>query len=104
MRLSGGGGKSLPRGTKFVKGSGRYKYTAIMPSGKRVHFGHRDYQHYKDSVPKSMGGKLWSHKDHGDKKRRDNYRKRHGGVKLKNGKSAISKKYSPSWFSYHYLW
>jgi hypothetical protein len=99
-----GGSKSLPSGTKFVKGSGRYKYTAIMPDGKRVHFGHRDYQHYKDSVPKRLGGGLWSHKDHGDKKRRENYRKRHGGVKTKSGGKAINKKYSPSWFSYHFLW
>ena len=107
--------KSLPRGIKFVKGKGRYKYTAILPTGtvfngktltreKRVNFGHSDYQHFKDSVPKSKGGGLWSHKDHKDKKRRDNYRKRHAGVNTASGERAIDKKYSPSWFSYYYLW
>lgn len=100
----GGGMKSLPNGIKFVKGPNKKKYTAILPSGKKVHFGHRDYQHYKDSIPKRYGGGIWSHKDHKDKKRRDNYRKRHGGVKLIDGSLAINKKFSPAWFSYYYLW
>lgn len=42
--------RGLPKGTKFVLGPGKYKYTAILPGGKRVNFGHRDYQHYRDSV------------------------------------------------------
>lgn len=96
--------KALPKGTRFVKGSGNHKYTAILPDGKRVSFGHKDYEHYKDSVPKSLGGGLWSHRDHGDPKRRDSYRARHGGMKCKDGVSCITKKYSPSWFAYFYLW
>lgn len=96
--------KSLPKVAKFEKGRGKYKYTAIMKDGKRVSFGHKDYQHFKDSVPKSMGGGLWSHKDHGDKKRRANYRKRHAGVLNKEGKPAYKIKYTPAWFSYYYLW
>lgn len=95
---------SLPRGTRFVRGPGKYKYTAILPNGKRVNFGHRDYQHYRDSVPRSMGGGLWSSKNHGDSSRRANYRKRHSGVRTRSGERAYLKKYSPSWFSYHYLW
>lgn len=94
----------LPRGTRFVRGPGKYKYTAILPDGKRVNFGHRDYQHYRDSVPRSMGGGLWSSKDHGNQSRRENYRRRHSGVRTKSGERAYLKKYSPSWFSYHYLW
>lgn len=94
----------LQRVDRFEVGSGRYKYTAVMKNGKRVNFGHRDYEHYRDSVPQSMGGGRWSHKDHGDAKRRQNYRKRHAGVKTKSGKPAYRVKYSPSWFSYHYLW
>jgi len=92
------------KGVKFVKGSGNHKYTAILPSGKRVSFGHRDYQQYKDSVPVRLGGGLWSHKNHLDKTRRDSYRKRHGGMRCKNGDSCIGVKYSPAWFSYHFLW
>lgn len=95
---------SLPRGTKFEKGPGRYKYTAILPDGKRVNFGHRDYQHFRDRVPKNKGGKLWSHKDHNDKDRMENYRSRHRGVKTRANTPAYKKKYSPSWFSYHFLW
>lgn len=95
---------SLPKGTKFEKGPGRYKYTAILPDGKRVNFGHRDYQHFRDRVPKNKGGKLWSHKDHNDKERMENYRARHRGILSKSGTPAYKKKYSPSWFSYHFLW
>lgn len=99
----------LPKGTKFeVPKSGHKKYTAIIPlkdgKTKRVSFGDSRYEHYKDQVPKSMGGKRWSHKDHLDKNRRENYRKRHGALKCKNGKKCISVKYSPAWFSYYFLW
>ena len=104
QQSDGSSSRGLPRGTRFVKGSGKYKYTAILPDGKRVNFGHRDYQHYRDSVPKHLGGGQWSRYNHGDRSRRDNYRKRHGGVRTKSGERAYLKKYSPSWFSYHFLW
>lgn len=94
----------VPKGTKFIKGSGRYKYSALLPNGKRVNFGHRDYQHYRDRVPKNKGGKLWTHLNHNDRERMENYRSRHRGVKTKDGTPAYKKKYSASWFSYHYLW
>lgn len=89
---------------KFVLGPGRYKYTAILKNGHKVNFGHRDYQHYKDSVPVELGGGKWTSKNHLDIARRKNYRTRHAGVLTKNGKPAYKVKYSPSWFSYHYLW
>lgn len=97
---------NLPKGIQFQKyqGSGKKKYTAILPSGKKVHFGHQDYEHYKDSVPKNLGGGVWSFKDHLDKKRRQNYRTRHGAQTCKNGQKCIDVKYSPAWFSYYYLW
>lgn len=96
--------KSLPRGTKFVRGSGNKKYTAILPDGKRVSFGDKRYQQYKDSVPVRMGGGLYSKKNHMDKQRRASYRSRHSKLKCKDGEYCINKKYSPAWFSYHYLW
>lgn len=89
---------------KFTKGPGRYKYTAHLKNGKKVNFGHKDYQHYKDQVPVSKGGGIWSHKNHLNDQRRENYRKRHSGVKTKSGKKAYQVELSPSWFSYHYLW
>ena len=95
----------LPTGIHFTKGPGRYKYTAHLPNNRgKVHFGHKQYQHYRDAVPKRLGGKIWSHKDHNDSRRRKNYRKRHSAILTKSGKPAYQVKYSPSWFSYHFLW
>lgn len=86
------------KGVKFAKGTGSKKYKATLPNGKVVQFGHNQYEHYKDSIPPAQGGGIWSHKDHLDKTRRANYRKRHGaqGYHLT--------KYSPAWFSYYGLW
>jgi hypothetical protein len=94
----------LPKGIQFEKGPGKKKYTAILANGRRVHFGHRDYEQFKDSVPKRLGGGLWTHKNHGDPERRRRYRKRHAGMVCKDGERCIDKRYSPSWFSYYFLW
>lgn len=82
----------------------RKKYTAVLKDGRLVHFGHRDYQQYADSVPKSMGGGRYSHLDHRDEQRRQNYRRRHAGVRTASGQRAIDVQYSPAWFSYYFLW
>jgi hypothetical protein len=95
---------SIPKVEYFKKGPRKYKYTAVMKDGSKVNFGHKDYQHYKDQVPKKMGGGLWTHKNHGDSARRKNYRKRHGGMVCKDGSKCITHKYSPAWFSYYFLW
>lgn len=92
---------------KFIVPTDSYKdkkYVAIMVDGRRIAFGNRHYQHFKDSVPKELGGGKWSKLDHGDLKRRKAYRLRHAGVLTTNGKRAIDIKYSPAWFSYYYLW
>lgn len=95
----------LPKGTKFiVPNSGYKKYTAILPSGRKVSFGDRRYQQYKDRVPRSMGGGKWTKKNHLDRARRKNYRSRHGNLRCKDGRKCVSVRYSPAWFSYHYLW
>lgn len=82
----------------FEKGKYPKKYNAILSHvvGKRVRykrvpFGDRRYQQYKDSTPL----KLYSKLDHGDSDRRKRYYSRHG---LK------AKKYSAKWFSHRYLW
>ena len=82
---------------KFIIGPKNYKYTAIIKD-KKVNFGDKRYEHYHDKIG------LYSHLDHNDKKRRANYRKRHSAILTKDGKKAISIKYSPAWFSYRYLW
>lgn len=103
-RGSGKTSRKLPSGIKFVRGPYPKKYQAILPNGKKVNFGDQRYEHYKDSVPKNLGGKLWSHLDHRDKSRRSNYRSRHRGSLNRDNVPAYRVKYSPSWFSYHYLW
>ena len=94
----------LPKSIRFQRGPGHKKYTAILPDGKRVHFGDKRYEHYKDTVPKSKGGGLWSRKNHNDKERRQRYRTRHGALRCKDGRRCIAVRYSPAWFSWHFLW
>jgi len=65
------------------------KWMTITPNGRKVHWGD---PHMKDYT------------QHRNKKRRSNYRKRHSGIRLKNGSRAIDKKWSPAWLSYHVTW
>jgi len=72
------------------------KYDAILVNKetkqeKRIPFGAKGYQHYKD---KALG--LYSNKNHNDDTRRQAYRKRHKGEE--------NNKYSSGWFAWHYLW
>lgn len=72
------------------------KYDAILKNKitnkiKLVPFGSINYQQYKDVT----GLNLYTHLNHLDKRRRDNYYKRH---------NIDFKKYSPDFFSKKYLW
>ena len=90
-----------------VKGK---KYTAIIKNistGKerKISYGSKGYSQFNDSTPL----KLYSSKDHGDEKRRQNYFSRHSGVK--NKKEAIDKElkksggfYNAKILSHKYLW
>ena len=85
----------------FIRGPANHKYTAIInKNGKtyNVNFGDKRYEHYHDKIG------LYSHLDHNDKERRKRYIKRHSAIINKDGKKAISIKYSPAWFSLRYLW
>lgn len=73
------------------------KYDAILLNiktnrTKKVPFGDKRYQHYKDSTGKN----LYSDLNHLDKERRKNYRARH--------KETAKNKFSSSYFAYKYLW
>jgi len=74
------------------------KYNGVLRNKKtnrevRVPFGDSSMEQYRDST----GLGLYSSKDHGDVKRRKAFRARHKGF-LKEGY------YSPSYFSYNFLW
>lgn len=74
------------------------KYDAIIvnkKSGKiyRIPFGASDYEHFRDRT--SLG--LWSEYDHNDPVRRSLFRARHK-------KTYDPESYSPTYFSWRYLW
>ena len=95
---------------KFNRGPNKKKYTAYIKCKdtekvRVLHFGHKDYEQYKDRTPNG----LYSSRDHGDKKRQQNYYNRHSGEK--NRKKAIEKEkkkgkgfYTPKLLSHIYLW
>ena len=67
---------------KFKKGPFPKKYTAIVKNKKtkktrKIHFGDRRYQQYKDRTPL----KLYRKKNHNTRKRMQNYFSRHSGTK-----------------------
>ena len=94
----------------FKKGPGVKKYTATVKNKKTkktriLHFGDKNYQQFKDRT--NLG--IYSHKNHGDKRRQENYYNRHSGEK--NRKKAIAKEirkgdgyYTPKLLSHKYLW
>jgi hypothetical protein len=95
---------------KFSKGPFPKKYTAYVKNKKtqkirKLHFGDKRYQQYKDRTPL----KLYKHKNHGTRKRMQNYYSRHSGTK--NRKKAITQErrkskgiYNAKILSHEYLW
>ncbi len=65
------------------------KWMTMTPEGKIVHWGCPYMQDYTQ---------------HHSKKRRSNYKKRHAGILLKNGKRAIDVVWSPAWLSFFVTW
>jgi len=66
------------------------KYMAVFQN-KKVHFGDNRYEQFKDSTRLQ----LYSHLNHYDKKRKQNYYARHGKV---------AKLHSAKWFAHKFLW
>ena len=96
---------------RFMKGVRKgKKYTAIVENRRtkkqrKISFGAIGYQQFKDRTPL----KLYSSKNHGDKKRMQNYFNRHSGTKKKYAaiKKEIKKSkgyYTPKILSHQYLW
>ena len=95
---------------KFIKGPFPKKYSAIVENKKtkktrKINFGDRRYQQYKDRTPL----KLYKKKNHNTRKRMQNYFSRHSGTKNRGDaiKKEISKSnglYNPKILSHIYLW
>lgn len=95
---------------KFVRGPFPKKYTAHIQHKKTkkrriLHFGDRRYQQYKDRTDLQ----LYAKKNHGTRKRMQNYYSRHSGTKSRE--AAIDKEvkesgglYTPKILSHKYLW
>ena len=65
------------------------KKWAVLYQGKWIHFGATGYQDFTQ---------------HKDPARRANYRRRHGAIKLKDGRLAYTVPTSPAFWSYNLLW
>ena len=95
---------------KFTRGPKYKKYTAHIYNtqtrkSRKIHFGDKRYQQYRDSTPL----KLYKHLNHGTRKRMQNYYSRHSGTK-KRGEAIENEKrkscclYTPKILSHIYLW
>ena len=76
------------------------KYMVKTPSGKWIHFGARNMEHYKDQT----GLGLYSHLDHNDKLRRQRYLARAQGIKNKQGEYTYKDPESANYYSVTFLW
>ena len=95
---------------KFEKGPFPKKYTAYIRNKKthkirKINFGDRRYQQYKDRTPL----KLYAKNNHNTRKRMQNYFNRHSGTKkrskaIKKEKIKSRGKYNAKILSHIYLW
>ena len=95
---------------KFERGPFPKKYTAFVRNKKthktrRIHFGDRRYQQYKDRTPLGLYSKL----NHLTRKRMENYFSRHSGTKKRREAILKEKKKSDGYYnakilSHEYLW
>lgn len=65
-----------------------------------LHFGHTDYQHYRDST----GLGLYSDLDHNDKTRRKAYQRRARFIKNKAGELTVFDPLSANYWAFRFLW
>lgn len=77
------------------------KYMVRTPSGRLVHFGDANNEHYKDTT--GVKGSPWPKKNHNDKERLRRFRKRSAAI-LRRGRPAYMDRESPMYYSWKYLW
>lgn len=95
---------STPKDIKFQKSSRKHKkyHVSFTLNGKKhtLDFGDKRYEQYRDSTPLN----LYSHLNHGNKKRRENYLSRSAGIRDSSGKLTKNNPLSPNYWSIRYLW
>lgn len=82
----------------YEKSDKKNKKLMTVVNNKTIHFGQLPYEHFKDKTG------IWSKLDHGDEKRRKNYRTRHSKIKNKEGQFVINNPLSPAYHSFNILW
>jgi len=82
----------------YEKSTRKDKKLMVIVDGKKIHFGARNMEHYKDKTG------LWKELDHLDKKRRKNYLARSGGIRNKEMKLTKDIESSPNYHSIRILW
>lgn len=95
---------------KFEKGPANKKYTAYIKNKqtkkiRKLHFGDKNYQQYKDRTPLQ----LYKSQNHNTRKRMENYFLRHSGTRnktlaIKKEKAKSDGYYTPKLLSHIYLW
>jgi hypothetical protein len=82
----------------YKKSTNPKKKLMVVVNNKTIHFGSRDMSHFKDKTG------IWKSKDHGDKKRRENYLTRSAGIKRKDGTLTKDDPTSANFHSRYVLW
>jgi hypothetical protein len=77
---------------EFKQSNRKDKKYMVKVNNGWIHFGDKNYQHYKDST----GLGLYTYLNHLDDKRRKNYKARHEATR--------HKVLSASWFADQFLW
>ena len=82
----------------YEKSTNPKKKLMVIVDNKKIHFGSRDMEHFKDKTG------IWKNKDHNDKKRRKNYLTRSAGIKKKDGSLTKDDASSANYHSRRILW
>jgi len=82
----------------YEKSTAKGKKLMTTVKGKKVHFGNKDMEQFKDKTG------IYKSKDHGDDKRRESFLKRSAGIKNKEGKLTKNDPTSANYHARRVLW
>ena len=92
--------KRMPRIGRYdyQKSTAKGKKLMVTVNGRRIHFGAKNMEHYKDKTG------IWKEKDHGDETRRKSYLARAKGIKDKEGRLTWKDPESANYHAVRILW